>query len=64
MEETSRPAVALRGGARLRRDGDRLTPGGTPAGGVVFRRGAEPEEMRTGHDLSGLLTDRARFDSR
>ncbi|GAA2264239.1 hypothetical protein GCM10010145_44750 [Streptomyces ruber] len=56
--------MALRGGARLRRDGDRLTPGGTPAGGVVFRRGAEPEEMRTGHDLSGLLTDRARFDSR
>lgn len=64
LEENDVPVVALREGTWLRRDDDRLVLGGTAAGGVVFRRGAEPEEIRTGHDLSGLLTEPVRFDRR
>ncbi|WP_320778717.1 dipeptidase PepE [Streptomyces sp. CRN 30] len=64
LQENDVPVVALREGTWLRRDGDRLALGGTEAGGVLFRRGAEPRELSTGHDLSALLTEPVRFDHR
>ncbi|MEW2544266.1 dipeptidase PepE [Streptomyces sp. NPDC047002] len=64
LEENDVPVVGLREGTWLRRTDGRLTLGGTPAGAVVFRRGAQPEEVPTGHDLSELLACEAHFDRR
>ncbi|GAA3713919.1 dipeptidase PepE [Streptomyces tremellae] len=64
LEENDVPVVGLREGTWLRRTDGSLTLGGTPAGAVVFRRGRQPEEVPTGHDLSELLTYEARFDRR
>lgn len=64
LEENDVPVVGLREGTWLRREDDRLTLGGTPAGAVLFRRGQDPEELAAGRDLSHLLTLPARFDRR
>ncbi|MER8003508.1 MULTISPECIES: dipeptidase PepE [unclassified Streptomyces] len=63
LEENDVPVVGLREGTWLRREADRLTLGGIEAGAVVFRGGAEPAEIRPGHDLSALLGERPRFDT-
>lgn len=54
-EMNPQPVVGLREGAWLRREGDRLTLGGT-TGARLFRRGEEPVELKTGADLSELLS--------
>ncbi|MFJ5837556.1 dipeptidase PepE [Streptomyces shenzhenensis] len=64
LEENDITVLGLREGTWLRREGDRLTLGGTSAGAVVFRRGEEPEEITAGRDLSHLLTLPAHFDQR
>ena len=63
LEENDVPVVGLREGTWLRREADRLTLGGIEAGGVVFRRGAQPSEIGPGHDLSALLREKPRFDT-
>ncbi|MEU6605721.1 dipeptidase PepE [Streptomyces shenzhenensis] len=64
LEENDITVLGLREGTWLRREGDRLTLGGTSAGAVVFRRGEKPEEVAAGRDLSHLLTLPAHFDQR
>lgn len=61
LEENDVPVVGLREGAWLRREGDVLRLGG-PSGAMLFRRGAEPEALADGADLSFLLEADARFD--
>jgi dipeptidase E len=62
LEESDVPVLGLREPAWLRRQGDRLSLGGT-AGAVLFRRGVAPVEIEPGKDLSSLLGYRARFDA-
>jgi dipeptidase E len=54
LEENRGPVLALREGAMLRVRGDRMILDGA-TGGRCFRRGAEPEELAPGTDLSSLL---------
>ena len=53
-EENDLPVVGLREGAMLAVEGDRMTLRGS-TGARLFRRGAEPEELAPGADLSFLL---------
>ncbi|WP_159619466.1 dipeptidase PepE [Ruania rhizosphaerae] len=55
LEENPGPVLGLREGTWLRREGDVLTLGGTPAGARLFSREAAPEEVASGADLSQLL---------
>jgi dipeptidase E len=62
LEENDVPVVAVREGTWLRRSADHLTLGGSEAGGVLFRRGSSPEQLRQNADLSELLKVPAHFD--
>ncbi|MDN3027031.1 dipeptidase PepE [Streptomyces sp. S.PB5] len=62
LEENDVPVVAMREGTWLRRSADRLALGGSEAGGVLFRRGSSPVQLRRNADLSDLLEVPARFD--
>lgn len=53
-EENDTPVVGLREGAWIRIEGDHATLGGA-RGARIFRRGAAPEERRTGESLGDLL---------
>lgn len=54
LEENDLPVVGLREGAMLDVEDERMTLRGS-AGARLFRRGAEPEELAPGADLSLLL---------
>ncbi|SEF00318.1 dipeptidase PepE [Ruania alba] len=56
LEENPGPVLGLREGTWLRRDGNRLHLGGTPAGGRLFSRGSSPQEIPVGTDLSTMLS--------
>ncbi|MFE3162142.1 dipeptidase PepE [Streptomyces sp. NPDC059224] len=62
LEENDVPVVAMREGTWLRRSADRLALGGSEAGGVLFRRGYSPVQLRRSADLSDLLEVPAHFD--
>ncbi|MEU9382412.1 dipeptidase PepE [Streptomyces sp. NPDC048279] len=62
LEENDVPVVAMREGTWLRRSADRLALGGSESGGVLFRRGYSPVQLRRNADLSDLLEVPARFD--
>lgn len=53
-EENEVPVLGMREGSWLRREADSLTLGGT-TGGILFRRGHDPEPVSGGADLSWLL---------
>nr|WP_269330280.1 dipeptidase PepE [Kineosporia babensis] len=65
-EENDVPVLGLREGTHLRVSGDSATIGGKPVApnapgpAILFRRGAEPEEISG--DVSGLLSMPAEFD--
>ena len=61
LQENDVRVIGLREGAWLRRDGARLELGGV-AGARLFQRGAEPEELPPGTDLSWLLDAQPGFD--
>lgn len=62
LEENDVPVLGLREGSWLRVDGDRAhVRGARPA--RLFTRGAEPQELLPGSDVSGLLTTAPRFDA-
>jgi dipeptidase E len=54
-EENETPVVALREGALLEVEGDRVTLRGEP-GGKLFRRGREPRPLAAGDRIDRLLT--------
>lgn len=62
LEENDVPVLGLREGTWLRRHADTLTLGGIAAGARLFRRGADPEEIASGSDLSELLKVTASYD--
>ncbi|RZT13163.1 alpha-aspartyl dipeptidase [Kribbella sp. VKM Ac-2569] len=62
LEENDVPVLGLREGTWLRRHADTLTLGGIPAGARLFRRGADPEEIASGSDVSELLKITAAYD--
>ncbi len=62
LEENDVPVLGLREGTWLRRQADTLTLDGIPAGARLFRRGAAPEEIASGSDLSELLKITASYD--
>ncbi len=53
LEENQTPVVGLREGAWIRVEGDAITLGGAN-GARVFRKGADPEERRTGGSLADI----------
>jgi dipeptidase E len=55
-EENPQPVLGLREGTWLRVEGNHGTLEGGEAGARVFRRDAEPEELRPGARLDGLLS--------
>ncbi|TCC21712.1 dipeptidase PepE [Kribbella speibonae] len=63
LEENDVPVLGLREGTWLRRHADTLTLGGIAAGARLFRRGADPEEIASGSDLSELLKVTASYDA-
>ncbi|MGK7312940.1 MAG: dipeptidase PepE [Candidatus Longimicrobiales bacterium M2_2A_002] len=63
LEENDVPVLGVREGAWLRRRGSTLTLHGE-TGGLLFRRGREPEAFDDGADLSFLLGEPARYDTR
>lgn len=58
-EMNDRPVLALREGAILRVEGRSAQLGG-PGGGVLLRKGSEPEVLAPGADVSSLLDPPAR----
>ncbi|WP_327636716.1 dipeptidase PepE [Kribbella sp. NBC_00482] len=62
LEENDVPVLGLREGTWLRLHADTLTLDGIPAGARLFRRGAAPEEISSGSDLSELLKATAAYD--
>ncbi len=58
LEENAAPVLGIREGSWLRREGDRLQLVGG-AGGRLFRRGREPEEVPDGSRLDHLLAGSA-----
>ena len=54
--------VGLREQSWLEIDGPSMRLVGT-GGAVLFRRGAEPEQLRGGADLSALLLETPRYDA-
>jgi dipeptidase E len=63
LEENDVPVIGLREGTWLQRTGPKLSLGGIESGARLFRRGADPEEITTGTDLSHLLTVTPHFDT-
>lgn len=63
LEENDVPVLGMREGAWLRRRGPGVTLHGE-AGGLLFRRGREPEALGDADDLSFLLGETVRFDAR
>jgi dipeptidase E len=61
LEENDVPVIALREPSWLLVDGERMTLRGD-GGAVIFRRGAEPEDVVAGAHLSHLLGATPRFD--
>jgi dipeptidase E len=61
LQENDVPVLGMREGSWLRRRGETLHLEGR-AGARLFRRGAEPEEIEPGTDLSFLLGCSPRFD--
>jgi dipeptidase E len=61
LEENDVPVLGLREGSWLRRQGPRLTLGGT-TGARLFQRGTPADEFAEGDDLSFLLSLPANFD--
>ena len=57
-EENETPVVALREGALLEVEGERVTVAGEP-GGKLFRRGAEPRPLVAGDRVDRLLRSRS-----
>jgi dipeptidase E len=55
LEENEAPVLGLREGAWLRREGEALRLEGS-AGGRLFRRGRDPEDLAPGAVLDDLLT--------
>lgn len=62
LEENDVPVLGMREGSWLRVSGDRMVTGGEN-GGRLFRRGADPEEVTGGADLSWLTGAPCRFDA-
>ncbi len=62
LEENDVVVVALREQSWLAIAGSAMTLGGT-GGAVLFRRGADPEQLHGGADLSLLLAETPRFDA-
>ncbi|WP_432879241.1 dipeptidase PepE [Kribbella sp. CA-245084] len=62
LEENDVPVLGLREGTWLRLRGESLLLDGLPAGARLFRRGASPEEIAVGRDLSELMSLTPRFD--
>ena len=62
LEENDVDVVALREQSWLAVAGSSMTLRGT-GGAVLFRRGADPEQLRGGADLSHLLAGTPRFDA-
>ncbi|TNC18841.1 dipeptidase PepE [Amycolatopsis alkalitolerans] len=61
LEENDVPVLGMREGTWLHREDSSLALGGATAGARLFRRGAEPEEIKPGADLSGLLETVGRY---
>jgi dipeptidase E len=61
LEENDVAVLGLREGAWLRLSGEQLALGGV-AGARLFVRGADPQELEVGADLSWLLRQAYRFD--
>ncbi|MTD58174.1 dipeptidase PepE [Amycolatopsis pithecellobii] len=61
LEENDVPVLGMREGTWLRREDATLTLGGDAAGARLFRRGAKPEEISSGTDLSALLETMGRY---
>ncbi|GHF47227.1 dipeptidase E [Amycolatopsis bartoniae] len=61
LEENDVPVLAMREGTWLTRVDSSLTLGGEPVGARLFRRGAAPEEIESGADLSPLLEIAGRY---
>ncbi|MEU8482920.1 dipeptidase PepE [Streptomyces sp. NPDC048641] len=62
LEENDVPVLGLREGSWLRVNGERAAVEGERAA-RLFTRGASPEELPVGSDVSGLLSAEPRFDS-
>ncbi len=62
LEENDVAVVALREQSWLAVGGSTMTLRGT-GGAVLFRRGADPEQLRGGADLSDLLAETPHFDA-
>jgi dipeptidase E len=62
LEENDVVVVALREQTWLEIDGDAMALRGAP-GGVLFRRGSDPEQLREGADLSQLLEETPHYDA-
>ncbi|WP_353942272.1 dipeptidase PepE [Streptomyces sp. HUAS MG91] len=62
LEENDVPVLGLREGSWLRVEGERATVLGERAA-RLFRRGAAPQELPTGSDVSQLLRGEPRFDA-
>ncbi len=63
LEENDVPVLGIREGTWLRRRSETLTLEGLPTGARLFRRGASPQEIPSGSDLSGLLKVATAFDA-
>jgi dipeptidase E len=61
LEENHVTVVALREQSWLEVDGRAMSLRGS-GGAVLFRRGADPEQLTGGADLSGLLLETPRYD--
>ena len=62
LEENDVTVVGLREQSWLEIDGPSMRLVGT-GGAVLFRRDAEPEQLRGGADLSALLLETPRYDA-
>jgi dipeptidase E len=62
LEENDVSVVALREQGWLEVDGESMHLRGT-GGAVLFRRGADPADLKAGVDLSALLVETPRFDA-
>lgn len=62
LQENDVPVLGLREGTWLRVSGQVATLGGVAAGARLFRRGAGPQELPAGSDVSVLLSSPATFD--
>lgn len=63
LEENDVPVLGMREGTWLSIDDETCVLGGSPAGGRLFVRGAPPEEIAAGADLTRLLHTVPAFDT-